>query len=560
MNWYEPIQLAAPTVRDIEIGRLWRFVFEAKTHLKATAAPPTGTDVSGIFQFSSLGCVGITGFGARVKSVVVAPYRGDLATVVEIIEPQGYSANATGPELRNSRAESKDDVWRYGVMKFISTNGTTSVPVPGTTYFTPAPSGSSVESGLTGRRCKKVDQDWDTVPGLCISTAHFIGATSYASGDGPEIKGSRREGRDRYGRKTGEMLFLTATATAVALPVPGVTRFTTLDGTTESTIDGRFCYNLVQDGTTIPGAIFTRAEFVAVKSGGYVGGSIPTAGSTLDKYLVSQPENVYVDSGNSERWVLRFEIPTADYSSSLLPAKSSAPSTAIKALTSPAVGGVLLARNVDFKSLPAVVIVTLIYGQAGIHYFDPLTRVSCRQVTVREKRKWSIDATPKSLDGPVMTDADSRETQRYAIDGEEYEDVTYVQINIASIVSSIPGGWQGSNFSKRNQAAVTIRGVTYATGYVLYTGGGSEDVPASQSPTGTAAYKLQIVLLAAPKAWPLTVPRYVETLESVIVDVVNAGVKRGDNRVVKWVRGAEVLDTATIRAGFDMQAAINALP
>ena len=560
MNWYEPIQLAAPTVRDIEIGRLWRFVFEAKTHLKATAAPPTGTDVSGIFQFSSLGCVGITGFGARIKSAVVAPYRGDLATVVEIIEPQGYSANATGPELRNSRAESKDDVWRYGVMKFISTNGTTSVPVPGTTYFTPAPSGSSVESGLTGRRCKKVDQDWDTVPGLCISTAHFIGATSYASGDGPEIKGSRREGRDRYGRKTGEMLFLTATATAVALPVRGVTGFTALEGTTESTIDGRFCYSLVQDGTTIPGAIFTRAEFVAVKSGGYVGGSIPTAGSTLDKYLVSQPENVYVDSGNSERWVLRFEIPTADYSSSLLPAKSSAPSTAIKALTSPAVGDVLLARNVDFKSLPAVVIVTLIYGQAGIHYFDPLTRVSCRQVTVREKRKWSIDATPKSLDGPVMTDADSRETQRYAIDGEEYEDVTYVQINIASIVSSIPGGWQGSNFSKRNQAAVTIRGVTYATGYVLYTGGGSEDVPASQSPTGTAAYKLQIVLLAAPKAWPLTVPRYVETLESVIVDVVNAGVKRGDNRVVKWVRGAAALDTATIRAGFDMQAAINALP
>jgi hypothetical protein len=547
-------------VRDIEIGRLWRFVFEAKTHLKATAAPPTGTDVSGIYQFSSLGCVGITGFGARVKSAQVAPYRGDLATIVEIIEPQGYSANDTGPELRGSRGEGKDDLWRYGVMKFISTDGTTGVPVSGTTYFTPAPSGSSAESGLTGRRCKKVDQDWDTVPGLCISTAHFIGATSYAAGDGPEIKGSRRESRDRYGRKTGEMLFLTATATAAALPVPGVTRFTTLDGTAESTIDGRFCYNLVQDGTTIPGAIFTRAEFVAVKSGGYVGGSIPTSGSTLDKYLVSQPENVYVDSGASQRWVLRFEIPAATYSSSLLPAKSSGPSDEIKALTSPAVDGVLITRSVDFKSLPAVVVVTLIYGWSGVFYFDPLTRVSCRQVTVREKRKWSIDATPKALDGPVMTDADSRETQRYAIDGEEYEDVTYVQINISSIVSSIPDGWQSANFNSRNQAAVTIRGVTYATGYVLYTGGASEDVPASQSPRGTAAYKLQIVLLAAPKPWPLTVNRYIETLESVVVDVVNAGVARGENRVVKWVRAAAALDTAAIRAEFDMAAAIASLP
>jgi len=112
----------------------------------------------------------------------------------------------------------------------------------------------------------------------------------------------------------------------------------------------------------------------------------------------------------------------------------------------------------------------------------------------------------------------------------------------------------------RNQAAVTIRNVVYPLGRVLYTGGSSSDIPASQSPTMTAAYRLNIVLLASSKVWPLTVNRYVETLESVVVDVVNAGVARGENRVVKWVRPSAALDTATIRGAFDMVTALAALP
>jgi len=348
VNWYEPIQLASPTILDIELGRIWRFTFSAKTHLRATAAPPTGTDVSDIYQFSSLGCVGITGFGARVKSARVITFRGDLAMLVEIIEPQGYSANATGPELRGSRKEpNQDRNFKYGQMLFISTDGKTGVPAIGSKYFTPPPSGSTIESGLhgricksvtddwdmvpglcistatfigaeaypsatpeikgsrtttqndiwrlgvmkyisrdgstgvaipgttsfttsaglteiglTGRRCKSLSDDWDTIPGLCITTASFIGATPYVTGgDGPEIKGSRKERRNKDNKNTGEMLFLSTTTTG-GVPVPGQTYFTNADGTAEGGLNGRVCNDVVQDTDTIPGTVFTRAHFL----------------------------------------------------------------------------------------------------------------------------------------------------------------------------------------------------------------------------------------------------------------------------------------------------------
>lgn len=278
--------------------------------------------------------------------------------------------------------------------------------------------------------------------------------------------------------------------------------------------------------------------------------------SDLVDYLVDF-DQAYVEGQESEHWVVRFDVPTEVWASTLMPARGAATPAAIIALVDPAAGGTVLGRHVDFKGRPGYVVVRLTCGWSGWNYFDPLTRVSCRQVTVREKLAWSIDGTPKALSGPV---AGEEETQRYVVDGDEYHDETYVQINITSIVASIPSGWQGSNFNKRNAAAVTIRGMTCPAGTVLYTGGGSEDVPASQSPTGAAAYRMNIVLLAAGKAWPLTVDRYKETLTVVVVDVKKAGVKVSEASVQKYVRATSKTDSPTIRAEFDMVTALAALP
>lgn len=262
MNWYEPIQLASPTVRDIGMGRTWRFVFSAKTHLRVTPPPPTGTDVSGIYQFSSLGCVGITGFGARVKSAQVTMFRGDLAMLVEIIEPQGYSANDTGPELRGSRQEpNQDRNFKFGQMIFISDDGTTGVPVAGKDYFTPAPYGSTIEIGLHGRICKNVVDDWDMVPGLCVSTATFIGAEAYPAST-PEIVGSRITRQDGF-FNLGEMRFISTDGSA-GVPVIGSTYFKTKAGSTESLLNGRICKSLSEDWETIPGKCVTTASFIGV--------------------------------------------------------------------------------------------------------------------------------------------------------------------------------------------------------------------------------------------------------------------------------------------------------
>jgi len=271
-------------------------------------------------------------------------------------------------------------------------------------------------------------------------------------------------------------------------------------------------------------------------------------------------DQFYAGGKQSEVWVYRFEIPFATFTAGTWIVDN----VPVRGLASPTElaggAGAVLSRRFAYREVPGYVVVVLTCGWAGLDWFDSLTRVSCRSVTMREKRIWSIDENPKELSGPVMTDADSRETQRYAIDDDEYEDVTYVQINITSIVSSIPALWQGTNFNKRNQAEVTIRGMKYPAGKVLYTGGSTEDVPASQSPTGSAQYRMNLVLLAGSKAWPLTVNRYIETLTSVVVDVKNSGVAKGKNRVTKWVRPATATDAATIRGEFDMAGAIASLP
>lgn len=277
--------------------------------------------------------------------------------------------------------------------------------------------------------------------------------------------------------------------------------------------------------------------------------------ATLVDYVVDADE-VYVEGEASEHWVFRFDVPDEEWDSALMPARGAATPAAIIALVDPAAGGTVLSRRVDFKVRPGYVVVFLTCGWSGWNWFDALTKVSCRTVTVRKKMMVALDGTT-ALAGPVSA---SEETQRYAVYGDDTYDETYVQITIASIVSSIPAGWQGSNFNKRNDAAVTIRGVTYPTGTVLYAGGASEDVAANQSPTGTATYRLVVVLLAGAKAWPLTVDRHIETRKLVWLKVVDAGVEIGTGRSPQWVRATTKESSPTIRAEFDMATALAALP
>ena len=278
--------------------------------------------------------------------------------------------------------------------------------------------------------------------------------------------------------------------------------------------------------------------------------------STLVDYIVDADE-VYVEGEASEHWVFRFDVPEDEWDSALMPARGAATPAAIIALVDPAAGGTVLSRRVDFKVRPGYVVVFLTCGWSGWNWFDALTKVSCRTVTVNKKLKVALNGTTM-LSGPVSGEA---ETQQYAVDGDDTYDETYVQITITSIVSSIPAGWQGSNFNKRNDAAVTIRGVTYPTGTVLYAGGASEDVAANQSPTGAAAYRLVVVLLAGAKAWPLTIDRYIETKKIVQLDVVDSdGTEIGAGRSVQWVRATAKESSPTIRAEFDMATALAALP
>lgn len=295
------------------------------------------------------------------------------------------------------------------------------------------------------------------------------------------------------------------------------------------------------------------------KSGGFVGFSIAitaqepvyedlSSGGTwpLGAYHVAD-DKVETFAGTTDHIQWRFEVPKASWSNLAVPDKGVETPDALGGL------GAVLSKEVDHQSVPGFVVVTLITGTAWF-LFDSLTQVECQTVTSRRKRVAALDGTP--LAGPVE---DHEGTQRYAVDGDDEEDLTLVQITITSVVSGIPDGWQGANFGKRNQAAITLRDVTYPTGTVLYIGGASGDIQASRSPTGSAAYKLVVVLLAAKEAWPLETTRYVETLNIQEVDVMKAGVPVGTSRVRSWERAGSGT-TKTIRAEFDMAAAIAALP
>ncbi len=85
---------------------------------------------------------------------------------------------AEGMEIMGSRDESTDGKLGRGVMIFVSDDNSTGVPVVGTAFFTPG--GGSVESGLTGRLCIKVDTKPEVFPGIYYHVAHYAAFVQYA--------------------------------------------------------------------------------------------------------------------------------------------------------------------------------------------------------------------------------------------------------------------------------------------------------------------------------------------------------------------------------------------
>ena len=86
---------------------------------------------------------------------------------------------AAAAEIQGSRQERKGFFRNQGVQTFvIAALADTGIPVAGTTFFTPK--GGSIETTPTGRICVNVTYDWQTVPGLGIVTAQFMGVNAYA--------------------------------------------------------------------------------------------------------------------------------------------------------------------------------------------------------------------------------------------------------------------------------------------------------------------------------------------------------------------------------------------
>ena len=85
---------------------------------------------------------------------------------------------AAGQEIMGSRVSNDASKQKSGTMLFVSDDGTTGVPVVGTTFFTPA--GGSVESGLTGRVCITVTVQPEVLPGVYYHVAQFVAFKAYA--------------------------------------------------------------------------------------------------------------------------------------------------------------------------------------------------------------------------------------------------------------------------------------------------------------------------------------------------------------------------------------------
>ena len=85
---------------------------------------------------------------------------------------------AAGSEVRGSRSDGDQFFRKTGTMLFVSDDGTTGIPVTGTTFFTTK--AAATETAPNGRICVGVTSDWNSVSGLCVSTARFLGFPAYA--------------------------------------------------------------------------------------------------------------------------------------------------------------------------------------------------------------------------------------------------------------------------------------------------------------------------------------------------------------------------------------------
>ena len=269
--------------------------------------------------------------------------------------------------------------------------------------------------------------------------------------------------------------------------------------------------------------------------------------SILRQWLVTD-DQVYVEQEQSEHRVYRFEVPVDKWTDDMMPVRGTATPIELGAV------GTVLKRHVDYRERPGFVVCLLTCGWSGWDFFDSLTRVSCRPVSMRRRLAKGVGAdADKPLNGPVE---DHEEDQRHVVDGDDEDAETYMQITFISILTpaqltDVAAAFVNHN-NDRNSAGVTFNGVTYATGTVKFTGMGSETIPASQSPTGSAAFRVMLGFLAGPRVWPTTVKRYNEGRVLQRVNVKAAALVVGRGRIGRWVRDTTSAADVIIRGEFDM--------
>lgn len=267
-----------------------------------------------------------------------------------------------------------------------------------------------------------------------------------------------------------------------------------------------------------------------------------TLNSTLRQYL-SMDRTAYHERDYANQRPFTFVVPVDVWKDTLPPELYSATPVELGG------SGFVLDRDIDYRSEPGYVVFTMVCGSNGRWWYEPNTKVSSRLVTVRKKFTTAINGDP--LTGPVTA---SPNDQRYSVDGDDSYDEVYSQITITALFAGlIPNYWQGSNFGKYNDGAVTIRGITYPTGTVRFVGCGSEDASGGW-------IKLIITLMAGGTAVATTKTRYVDKLWAVKIPYYDGAVLKGYTRATNWVRDTTSGVSKTVFASFNMGAAIAELP
>ncbi len=156
-------------------------------------------------------------------------------------------------EVRGSRTEQESfeqrSILKIGISSLNVDNGSYDGPVKGDQF--------TGDSGLFGRRCKDIQVDRETYPGLFLIRAtyvNFLNFTTINADAFQEIKGSRDE-HDSPTRRRAIIQGITADGTGG----PSKGDFFTGD----SGILGRVCNNIVVDREAVPGIYMIRATYTA---------------------------------------------------------------------------------------------------------------------------------------------------------------------------------------------------------------------------------------------------------------------------------------------------------